>query len=150
VDAPYECNAGAPYEYVHNEKGESVEIELLEVLFYLPKQYGDITLPRDYGFNSPFSIRDINAGAVAWIHYRDNGWNPSTGPVAIGAGCNPYDFTGQILRILKGIGESNPEEDDASLAVTCAAIDEGDSSPDVVDFEEEEFIAEMNAEWRKK
>ncbi len=111
VDAPYECNAGAPYEYVHNEKGESVEIELLEVLFYLPKQYGDITLPRDYGFNSPFSIRDINAGAVAWIYYRDNGWNQSTGPVA---------------------------------------IDEGDSSPDVVDFEEEEFIAEMNAEWRKK
>ncbi|MBP5172943.1 MAG: hypothetical protein J6037_04470 [Bacteroidales bacterium] len=148
-DTTYECNAGSPYDYYHNEKGESEEIELLEILFYLPKQYGDITFPRDYGFNSPFSIRDINAGAVAWIYYRDDERNPCTGPVAICAGCSPSDFVEKIRRILKAMGESNPEDDNARLAITCAAIDEGDSSPDVIDFDEEEFIAEMKRAWRK-
>ena len=33
------------------------------------------------------------------------------------------------------------EEGEARLAAFCAAIDEGDASPDVVDFDEEAFIA---------
>ena len=36
-DAPYDCNAGSPYDHMHNEKGEWEEFEMLEVLFYLPK-----------------------------------------------------------------------------------------------------------------
>lgn len=40
------------------------------------------------------------------------------------------------------------EEDEAKLAAFCAAIDEGDASPDVVDFDEEAFIAEMKEVWR--
>lgn len=35
------------------------------------------------------------------------------------------------------------EEDEAKMAAFCAAIDEGDASPDVVDFDEEAFIAEL-------
>ena len=42
------------------------------------------------------------------------------------------------------------EEDEAKLAAFCAAIDEGDASPDVVDFDEEAFIAEIKAYWRAK
>ena len=42
------------------------------------------------------------------------------------------------------------EEDEAKLAAFCAAIDEGDASPDVVDFDEEAFIAEMKEGWRVK
>lgn len=42
------------------------------------------------------------------------------------------------------------EEDEARLAALCSAIDEGDASPDVVDFDEESFIAEMKADWRAK
>ncbi len=42
------------------------------------------------------------------------------------------------------------EEDEAKLAAFCAAIDEGDASPDVVDFDEEAFIAEMKEGWRAK
>jgi hypothetical protein len=34
-------------------------------------------------------------------------------------------------------------ENDAKLAAFCAAIDEGDASPDVADFDEDAFIAEM-------
>ena len=42
------------------------------------------------------------------------------------------------------------EEDEAKLAAFCSAIDEGDASPDVVDFDEEAFIAELKAGWRAK
>ena len=42
------------------------------------------------------------------------------------------------------------EEDEAKMAALCAAIDEGDASPDVVDFDEEAFIAEMKEGWRAK
>ncbi len=41
------------------------------------------------------------------------------------------------------------EEDEARLAAFCAAIDEGDFSPDVVDFDEDSFISEMKEGWRK-
>ena len=44
----------------------------------------------------------------------------------------------------------NLEENEAKVAAFCAAIDEGDSSPDVVDFDEEAFINELKADWRAK
>ena len=46
------------------------------------------------------------------------------------------------LRHLEGV--------EAKMAAFCAAIDEGDASPDVVDFDEEAFIAEIKAGWRTK
>ena len=42
------------------------------------------------------------------------------------------------------------EEDEAKIAAFCAAIDEGDASPDVVNFDEEVFIQELKAGWRAK
>lgn len=42
------------------------------------------------------------------------------------------------------------EEDEARIAAFCAAVDEGDASPDVVDFDEEEFIQELKDGWQKK
>ncbi len=42
------------------------------------------------------------------------------------------------------------EEDEARLAAFCAAIDEGDASPDVVNFDEEAFLQELKAGWRDK
>ena len=41
------------------------------------------------------------------------------------------------------------EEDEARLAALCAAVDEGDASPDVMDFDEEVFISELKEGWRK-
>ena len=35
------------------------------------------------------------------------------------------------------------EEDEARIAAFCAAVDEGDASPDVLDFDEEAFIQEL-------
>ena len=43
-----------------------------------------------------------------------------------------------------------PHEEEVKMAAFCAAIDEGDASPDVMDFNEEAFIAEMKEGWRAK
>lgn len=39
------------------------------------------------------------------------------------------------------------EEDEARTAAFCAAVDAGDASPDVVDFDEERFVQELKDEW---
>ena len=41
------------------------------------------------------------------------------------------------------------EEDEARVAAFCAAVDEGDASPDVLDFDEEVFIQELKESWRQ-
>ena len=40
------------------------------------------------------------------------------------------------------------EEDEDRLNALCSAIDEGDASPDVLDFDEEAFIRELRESWR--
>ena len=40
---------------------------------------------------------------------------------------------------------NNPSE--VNIAASCAAIDEGDASPDIVDFDQEVFIREMKNGW---
>ena len=35
-----------------------------------------------------------------------------------------------------------------TIAAFCAAVDEGDASPDVLDFDEEAFIQELKEGWR--
>lgn len=112
-DAPYEHNAGAPYDHVHNEKGEWEEYEMLEVLFYLPKHSWDIKFPSDYGCgNSPFCVKDINAGAVAWIYYRGKEGKSCKGAVAIYGGCSPAEFMKKIRMIQEAIGPYDPADDE--------------------------------------
>ena len=112
-DAPYDCNAGSPYAHIHNEKGEWEEFEMLEVLFYLPKHSWNITFPCDYGGgNSPFCVRDINGGAVAWIYYRGKEWKSCKGAVAIYAGCNPKEFLERIRLIQDAVGPYDPADDE--------------------------------------
>lgn len=41
------------------------------------------------------------------------------------------------------------EEDEARVAAFCAAVDEGDASPDVLDFDEEVFIQELKESWKQ-
>lgn len=111
-DAPYEYNAGIPNENEYDENGNLIEIELLKVLFYLPKHSWDIKFPRDYGWdNSPFCVRDINAGAVAWIYYRGKGGKTCRGALAIYGGCNPTEFMEKIRQIQEAVGPYDPTED---------------------------------------
>ena len=64
-DAPYEHNAGRPYEW--RDDGEPWEI--LKVAFE-----GRFYRPCDGTINSAWAVRDINAGAVPWLEaWGDDG-----------------------------------------------------------------------------
>ncbi len=64
-DAPYEHNAGAPYEWLPDYDGEQKGIpkwDIVQVAYS-----GDFDTPRDGTRNSNYSVQQINAGAVAWL-----------------------------------------------------------------------------------
>lgn len=106
-DAPYEHNAGEPYDSlilstkdVNGIKfvNETADVNILVVRFAL-NSYNS-SFPRDYDpCNSPFSVEMINAGAVAWIYdckYVSGGKKKH---VAIQAGVNPYEFADKVNQI---------------------------------------------------
>ena len=67
-DAPYEHNAGRPYDKLDRDK----ECNILQVPFYVPYP---CKFPSDYGRgNSPFSVYEINSGAIPWIFGRTKEW----------------------------------------------------------------------------
>ena len=71
-DAPYEHNAGGPYDedFIEKEDGtyDRIPYEIVIVGFAFP-EFMWVKLPKDYGCgNSPFCVRDINRGAVAWAY----------------------------------------------------------------------------------
>lgn len=59
-DAPYEHNAEEPYEWRANSEKPYWEIK--SVAFR-----ANLDQPCDGHSNSPFSVEDINAGAIAWL-----------------------------------------------------------------------------------
>lgn len=63
-DAPYEHNAGTPYEYGIHDKNKNKEFwEIIKVAFDVD---GYIE-PCEEHCNSPFSVQDINRGDIAWL-----------------------------------------------------------------------------------
>lgn len=63
-DAPYEHNAGRPYEFRPHDAGSG------KVPWHITKVAwdGPFLTPADiHGPNSPYSVESINAGAVAWL-----------------------------------------------------------------------------------
>ena len=111
-DAPYEHNAGWPYDSVIvevNENNVATEIEeydILQVSFAL-KSY-NYNLPSGDFLNSPWAVDDINAGAVAWIYdvaYIEDGLdykgrkNYKKVRTVIKAGVNPIQFKEYVDRI---------------------------------------------------
>lgn len=73
-DIPYDCNAERPYD------GDE---EIIIVPFYIEE--GCLPVNWASGVNCPYSVRDINRGAVAWIYNRERN-------ICIHAGINPYEF----------------------------------------------------------
>lgn len=71
-DAPWEHNAGEPYEFDEDDADNDIEPwELIRVAF----DVGDeMVVPGEYQLNSPYCVRDINRGAVAWLapYYSDH------------------------------------------------------------------------------
>jgi hypothetical protein len=64
-DAPYEHNAGRPYDHGSNHRDE---VEIIMIPFGIKNETAWIKFPDYYGCgNSPFSVDEINLGAVPWI-----------------------------------------------------------------------------------
>lgn len=105
-DAPYEYNAEVPYDDYYEDGTDSdkrIEVEIVRVPFYVPYDDGwSIRFPKDWtGDNSPFSVQDINGGAVAWLYDKRT-------KTAINAGCSP----GEFVRKIEVINEGNGDETD--------------------------------------
>ena len=97
---PYEYNAEEPYDDFYDENGNRLETEIVRVPFYICRDGWHIRFPRDWGGdNSPFCVRDINAGAVAWIFCTGDECKTNKGSVAIHAGCSPAEFVEKINKI---------------------------------------------------
>lgn len=79
-DAPYEHNAGTPYD----DKNSVEDWKIFKVLF--PSSF---STPVEYlkMLNTPFSVKQINTGVVAWL------WD---GYTSIYAGCTYKEFIKKI------------------------------------------------------
>ena len=81
-DAPYEHNAGLPYEPYGKEVGQW---EIIDVLFE-----STLVDPGERAYcNSVYSVEDINAGAVAWLSTPTWSSDPK---IAIPAGTTIPEF----------------------------------------------------------
>lgn len=77
-DAPYEHNAGEPYNYWSELIEDNEDIfkrkykhhEIKHKVLYFETE-SNMILPCDNYLNSPYSVEDINKQAVAWIHTDD-------------------------------------------------------------------------------
>lgn len=119
-DAPYEHNAGEPYDdvvlSVKDVNGIKVvddvaDVNILVVKF--PIRSYNTRLPLDYvPCNSPFSVEMINAGAVAWIYDHVYVSKGDKKCVSIHAGVNPYVFVERVNQITENNKDSwCPDED---------------------------------------
>jgi len=57
-----------------------------------------------------------------------------------------YNNVSEVVRA----GLRRLEEEEARINAFCSAVDEGDSSPDLLDFDEEAFIQELKEGWGSK
>ncbi len=92
-DAPYEHNAGSPYEWDTHAKCEPYELK--RVVFH----DADLETPAERACgNSSYSVEDMNSGAVAWL--VSSQW--SSGPkIAINAGVSVEKFK-ELIRLAGG------------------------------------------------
>lgn len=102
-DAPYEHNAGIPYDDCGDQ-----ECTILELQFSYPDTEVDeegYIFTRDFEYfqpkdvsRSPWSVEDINLGAVPWIFAKS--WT-GKGAVVFNAGINPIEFRNKIEQLCK-------------------------------------------------
>lgn len=79
-DAPYEHNAGTPYEYDYDQPEQGVEngrgiypkINIFKVYLETRDWKQNFITPRTGCNNSPYSVEDINNGAIPWVVIKEN------------------------------------------------------------------------------
>ena len=94
-DAPYDCNAGVPYDEITLETEERDGLRFATkrkeyTILMIPFSVGNkCSFPSEYGYNTPFCVQDINNTAVAWMY---------NGKDVIHAGVNPYEFVEKLKK----------------------------------------------------
>ena len=104
-DAPYDCNAGWPYDDTNegtfpNTIRHEHEILVLNVSYEIGNAP---TLPEEYGYNTPFCVETINQGACAWMFF-ENKCKP------IYAGDTPLDVLERTGKWMRECPELNDED----------------------------------------
>ena len=71
-DAPYEHNAGTPYEHDYNQPEQGVEngrgiYPRIKIYTIMVTGGHNIMTPRSKQLNSPYTVEDINKGVVPWL-----------------------------------------------------------------------------------
>ena len=99
-DAPYEHNAGWPYDSIRKD-----EHTILKIPFAVVSENNNgsnhwVKFPCDYGCgNSPFSVEEINAGAVPWIFVSYYNMAKNKKFLAINSGINPLEFINELRKL---------------------------------------------------
>ena len=90
-DAPYEDNAGLPYEDILDELNNAQRWKIIKVAFD-----GPFCLPDELG-----SVEDINAGHVAWLRINRYAYTPSEAMpnICIHAGTTLNDFIDKVTSV---------------------------------------------------
>lgn len=68
-DAPYEYNADPPYEKRNDEDDDTY----IEKIAYCSNDYECKEPSYGCGYNSPFSVEEINKGSIAWLRHDEAG-----------------------------------------------------------------------------
>lgn len=95
-DAPYEHNAEIPYDSDYVD-GKWVSHTILVISFYV-KEKDWLKMPCDFFSNSPYSVFDINSGAVSWLYYQSIG--KACNGYAVLAGMTPIEVAWKIGHIV--------------------------------------------------
>lgn len=75
-DAPYEHNAGTPYEHDYNQPEQGVKdgrgiYPRIKIYKIMITGGHNIMTPRSKQLNSPYTVQDINKGIVPWLTIMD-------------------------------------------------------------------------------
>ena len=101
-DAPYEHNAGRPYDSDWDaDSKKSIEHNILVMPFYIgnTNRYY-INFPDSYGGgNSPWCVQEINHNAVPWIFAMTFGKKTKKSSVIINSGIDPVRFIYKLSEI---------------------------------------------------
>ena len=99
-DAPYEHNAGWPYDSIRKDEHTILKIPFAVVSENNNGRSHWGKFPCDYGCgNSPFSVEEINAGAVPWIFVSYYNMAKNKKFLAINAGINPLEFINKLRKL---------------------------------------------------
>ena len=95
-DAPYEYNAEIPYDGDFVD-GKWVESTILVLSFQVDAD-NYLLMPEDTHWNSPYSVRDINSGRIAWLYKESNG--KACNGIAVHAGMTPQEVVWKIGHLM--------------------------------------------------